>query len=246
MASKKNIPAADINEVIRGLEGTFEQRMKAFEDRLNQGGPVHSQLITDFQAFKEAFYSELEAIKIQINSLIQITDEIDHRSRRKFLLFRGVEERPSENSTELVLDIICSKLHVSSVSNSNIKSCFRLGNSGSEKSRPLLVKFNNHSSRSDVWQAKKSLKGTSISISEFLTPRRREIFKEARAVFGMKSCWSHDGNIFLKLPQGNKIKLLSLNQLHELQPKAQSTSTSDDTSGAKLKTRSQRRGMQPK
>lgn len=247
MASRKNIPTAEISEVIKGLEGTFEQRMKAFEDRLNQGGPVYNQLTADFQAFKESFYAELDAIKIQINMLMQITDDIEHRSRRKFLLFRGVEDGASENPTQKVIDIISSKLNISNITNNNIKSCFRLGSPSTDKSRPLLVKFNNQSLRSDVWQAKKSLKGSSISISEFLTPRRREIFKQARSTYGIKSCWSHDGNIFLKLPHGEKIKLTSLNQLQELQAKTLSTDI-DEASAVKLKskTKIQRRGMQSK
>lgn len=248
MATRKNIPVAEVSDVIKGLEGSFEQRMKSFEERLNQGGPMlsHNQLVADFQVFKDSFYSELELIKIQINSLIQTTDEIDNRSRRKFLLFRGVVEHPAENSVEVALDIIHSKLHINNIHNNNIKSCFRLGNVVDKKSRPLLVKFDNHSLRSDVWLAKKSLKGSSISISEFLTPRRREIFKEARSIYGMRSCWSHDGNIYLKLPQGEKIKLSSLSQLQEQKAKIQSTA--DDSTGAKpkIRSKSQRRGMPSK
>lgn len=248
MSTRKNIPVAEVNDVIKGLEGSFEQRMKTFEDRLNQSGSVLNlnQLAADFQVFKESFLSELELIKIQIKSVVQITDDIDNRSRRKFLLFRGVDERPSENSTEVVLEIIDSKLHINNIHNNNIKSCFRLGNKDVKKSRPLLVKFDTHGLRSDVWLAKKSLKGSSISISEFLTPRRREIFKEARSLYGMKSCWSHDGNIYLKL-QGVKIKLSSLSQLQELKAKIESAA-SDDSTGSKSKSRSkcQRRGMPPK
>lgn len=245
MATRKNIPVVEVNDVIKGLEGSFEERMKAFEDRLTQSGPMLNlnQLAAEFQVFKKSFLSELELIKTQINSLIQITDEIDNRSRRKFLLFRGVDECPSEISSELVLGIIKSKLHIKNIHNSNIKSCFRLGNIG-DKSRPLLVKFDNNALRSDVWRAKKSLKGSSISISEFLTPRRREIFKEARSLYGMKSCWSQDGNIYLKLPQGEKIKLSSLSQLQEQKAKSPKADI-DDSTGAKLKSRpkSQRRGM---
>lgn len=249
MTSRKNIPVTEVTDVIKGLEGSFEQRMKAFEDRLNQGGPVSNlnQLAADFQIFKESFLTELELIKTQINSLIQITDDIDSRSRRKFLLFRGVDESQSENSVEVVVGIIKSRLHLNNINNNHIKSCFRLGNVGDKKPRPLLVKFDNLGLRSDVWLAKKALKGSSISLSEFLTPRRREIFKEARSVFGMKSCWSHDCNIYLKLPQSEKIKLSSLNQLQEQKSKFQGIAGDDSTgTKSKYKSKSQRRGMQTK
>lgn len=249
MSKRKNIPVGEVNDVIKDLECSFEQRMKAFEDRLNQSVPIlnPNQLAVDFQVFKESFFSELEVIKTQINTLIQITDEIDSRSRRKFLLFRGVDESPSENATEVVTGIINSKLLLNNLHNNHIKSCFRLGNVRDKKPRPLLVKFDSLALRSDVWMAKKVLKGSSISISEFLTPRRREIFKEARSAFGMKSCWSHDGNIYLKLPQGEKIKLSSLSQLQEHKSKFQSIAGDDSTvTRPKYRSQSQRRGMQTK
>lgn len=43
------------------------------------------------------------------------------------------------------------------------------------------------------------MQGDQFAISEFLTPQRQELFTQSRKVFGMRNCWSLDGNIHVKL-----------------------------------------------
>lgn len=213
MASRKGA-AREPDEAIKVLEAKFDEQFKGFQKRLEAAPPSTElqQLAADFDAFKNIMQTALDALKIQVSSLTQLTDELDNRSRRKFLLFRGITEAKGEDLSSVIRGVVSTKLKIK-IEESELKSCFRLGTPVPDKPRPILVKFVNHDTRSDIWRVKKELKGSAISIAEFLTTRRREIFKEARQVFGKTNSWTQDGNIFIKLSNGKKIRLSSLEQL---------------------------------
>lgn len=213
MASKKG-GAREQDDAVKVLEAKFDEQIKVFQKRLDAAPPSTElqQLVTDFDAFKNMMQTALEALKIQVSTLAQLTDELDNRSRRKFLLFRGIPEAKGENLPSTIQGVVSTKLKIK-IEETELKSCFRLGSPLPDKPRPILVRFVNQDTRSDIWRAKKELKGSTISVAEFLTSKRREIFKEARQVFGKTNSWTQDGNIFIKLSDGKKVRLSSLEQL---------------------------------
>ncbi|CAG4930566.1 unnamed protein product [Parnassius apollo] len=189
--------------------------MSSFQARLESSQPNITSLTNDFIMFKETIKTALEILKKQVQSLILLTDDIDNRSRRKFLLIRGIEEYDTENCIDTVVNLVTSKLKIHTFRSTQIHSCYRLGKNTIANPRALLVKFTDYTIRQEVWRAKLSLKGSNISIAEFLTPHRRELFKEARRLHGMHRCWTQDSNIYLKLCNGSKVRLVSLDQLAE-------------------------------
>ena len=218
MSSTKNNTRAP-EDPIKNLEVKFDDCMKSFEAKLNAAKPsTVQQLAAEFAQFKDAMISALQVLKDQVAILNQVTDDLDNRSRCKFLLFRGIAET-EDDLTSVICNVVIDKLKVSSqdFSTNDIRSCYRVGSVGdSTRPRPILVKFANLPIRKRIWQSKKLLKGSSISIAEFLTARRRDLFKEARSVLGMQRCWTSEGTIYFKDDKGLKIRLTSMQQLSEL------------------------------
>ena len=204
---------------IKSLEVKFDNCMKSFEAKLSAARPsTVQQLAAEFAQFRDTMVSALQVLKGQVAALNQITDDLDNRSRCKFLLFRGIAET-EDDLLPTICNIVTDKLKIPSqdFAVNEIRSCYRVGSPGdSSKPRPVLVKFSKLSTRKKIWQSKKLLKGSSVSIAEFLTARRRNLFKEARSVLGMQRCWSSEGVIYVKDDKGVKIRLTSMQQLSEL------------------------------
>ena len=81
-----------------------------------------------------------------------------------------------------------------------------LSNSKS-KHRPIIVKFISYNDRREIFNNKKRLKGTGVSIIESLTSERMQQLKIARDQFGFKDVWSIDGRIMSKYSTSTKPKL---------------------------------------
>ena len=85
----------------------------------------------------------------------------------------------------------------------------RIGKSNSKsKRRPIIVKFISYNDCREVFNNKKGLKGTGISITDSLTAGRMLQLKNARDQFGFTNMWSIDGRIMYKDSTSTKPKLL--------------------------------------
>ena len=84
----------------------------------------------------------------------------------------------------------------------------RIGkNNSKSKRRPIIVKFISYNDRRAIFNNKKRLKGTGISIAESLTAERMRQLKSARDQFGFNNVWSIDGRIMYKDSTTTKPKL---------------------------------------
>ncbi|KOB57407.1 Uncharacterized protein OBRU01_25734, partial [Operophtera brumata] len=80
--------------------------------------------------------------------------------------------------------------------------------------------------RNYIWLEKKRLKSSPTVISEFLTKTRQAIFSTARrSHFGIRSCWTRDGAVFVKLPNDDRKRIASMEELDLLMNKFPDTST---------------------
>lgn len=225
---------AEVLSAQKCLEDTFTRKMEALEAQIQCAGPAKdtvARVAEEFRTFRELVFSMLGLLRTQIGECAKHLDGLETRHRRKALIFQGVAEVDHEDSTAVILDVISNKLALKNLSVSSIKVCHRLGAANKEHHRPILVRFSSYEDKSVVWKAKTRLKGTSISVKEFLTKVRQSIFGKARLHFGMRSCWTQDGVIVLKAFDGSKHKVSSMDELSPLlvkfpksqDPKAQST-----------------------
>ena len=120
------------------------------------------------------------------------------------MLINGLTETTTEDTEEIVLDVINNKLNIE-MSQINIDRSHRLGKrkSPGQKPRAIIVKFTRYKDRHHVFRNKKLLKGTGISVTESLTLKRMAQLKKAREQHGFANVWTLDGKIMFKGNDGN-------------------------------------------
>ncbi|KAL4720588.1 hypothetical protein ACJJTC_001891 [Scirpophaga incertulas] len=183
------------------LSNTFNERMSEFETRMQQSSSEEStktvkSLAADYFTFKTFVWKALGLLKSQIETMALGYDRLDAQSRRKNLLFHGIDEDADEDCLSKLLHVLADKMHLSNLGTAAVEVCHRLGPNNKDTSRPILVRFTTVQQRSTVWNKKKvSLKGSKIMVTEFLTKSRQELFVAARKHFGMKKCWTSEGTV---------------------------------------------------
>lgn len=214
---------ANFNEVMetqRSLEATLLKRMNEFEIQLQTTAPHTSNSVThlteEFSEFKSQVWSLLKLLRQQIAGLATAIDVIEMRHRRKYLLFSGVSEDIKDELPDFIAKLIRDKLGMPHSTLENLRKCHRLGRHSGEKPRPVLVRYADQSLRAEIWRKKVAFKGTPYTVSEFLTRHRQSLFLQARQRFGMKRCWTMDGNVIVKLKDGSRRRLLRDSDLSEL------------------------------
>ena len=120
------------------------------------------------------------------------------------MLIHGLMETKTEDTDEMVLDVINNKLNIE-MSEISIDRSHRLGKrkGPGQKPRAIIVKFTRYKDRHHVFRNKKLLKGTGISVTESLTLKRMEHLKKAREQHGFGNVWTLDGKIMFKRNDSN-------------------------------------------
>lgn len=214
MSQLDTIQAAQVN-----LEETFTKRMAELETQLQVGAPAKdtvAKVAEEFRTFRELMFSMLRLIRQQISECSRTVDLLETRHRKKALIFMGIAEAEKEDCTAVILDIIHSNMSLKEISAPSISVCHRLGTPNNNHSRPILVRFSSLDIRSLIWRTKSKLKGSIASIKEFLTKPRQTVFNKARQHFGMRSCWTQDGIIVVKAPDGTRHKFFTMDDLNQL------------------------------
>lgn len=196
-----------IKESVEALSQSFSARMATFENELKKispgGGNTSGSLAQDFQQFQAFTLSALVSIQKQLNLLMAECDALEMRSRRKMLLIHGVPEVKNEDAMRAVINAALKHPGMPVLEPNDIRRAHRMGRGSTERPRPLVVKFSSQDLRDKVWFAKTRLKGSGVTLSEFLTRRRHNLFMEARQKLGVARCWTHQGRVVV-LGDGGK------------------------------------------
>lgn len=202
------------------MSSHFHTQMAHFSSELNKTSsrtPASStSLAGDFEAFKSFVIAALKGLQRQIEALAADNDRLEMHSRRKILLIHGVAEAKEDDPTASVVKLAVERLKLSDFSASDISRCHRLGQAADNRTRPILLKFKNASVRSKMWLAKKCLKGSGVTVSEFLTRVRHRLFMAARECHGVSKCWTRDGSIFVVSPDGSRHRITSHAELESI------------------------------
>lgn len=205
---------AEMNTEFRNRMAEFESRDKLQKENSSSTSSVHLQ--EEFISFKKFVLQALNNIQQQVQILTQSADNVETRSRRKTLLLHGVPEERNEDIALVATTIISEKCKVSNFNVNNIKRSQRMGRLSSNKPRPILVKFHQVATRDAIWFSKTNLKGTGVTISEFLTKTRHDVFMSARQKFGITNCWTREGIIHIMAPGNEKHRIATLGELNAI------------------------------
>nr|XP_049706813.1 uncharacterized protein LOC126056782 [Helicoverpa armigera] len=210
-----------LTSCMEDLSNTFTSRMATYEEELKNAGSTEAShrtiasLSRDYSEFKCLVWKTMGALKMQVELLTLGFDRHEMASRRQVLLLHGLPEQEGEDTVSRAVSVLTDKMKLGNVSALDIASCHRLGADGG-KTRPLLIRFQSYSLRSDVWKSKTVLKGSGLVLSEFLTKPRHDTFVAARKHFGVKECWTSEGKIVILLPNKSRRKIESLAELQQL------------------------------
>lgn len=124
------------------------------------------------------------------------TDELEQYGRANNLRIFGIEEKDKEITDKLVVDV-ATKLGIKDLNVKCISRSHRVGKPNSSKPRPIIVKFVSYADRKLLYEKKKMLKGTGISIGEDLTKTRLQLRQKASEAYN--DVWTSDGVVMIKI-----------------------------------------------
>lgn len=208
-----------LKNTIDELATNFNQRFDDFQKEVRSSIPAaspSSNIIGQFQAFRTFVMTSLESLQLQLQLLARQQDDMETRTRRKILLVHGVPEDRDENATQCVAKLLSERLAMSDITVGAIARCHRLGRPVSDKPRVILIKFRDQALRDKTWFGKTKLKGSGVTLSEFMTKGRHEAFVAARKKFGVSQCWTRDGYVVVLGPDGTRHRVITVAEVNAI------------------------------
>ncbi|KAI5651301.1 hypothetical protein NE865_00545 [Phthorimaea operculella] len=205
---------AALSKNMNDLADLFTSKLAQFEKSIPPAPQDNSTLASDFYAFKDFIMTAVANLKTQIELIYHSLEDIEMKSRSNTLLLHGLMEKDDEDLTQHISSMCHNQLQLASITADSFSACHRIGrNMSAEKPRPIVIRFACYKARQDVWLAKSKLKGTGLTLSEFLTPSRHALFLEARKALGVKGCWTMDGRIVAACPNGKRRRIGTMSDL---------------------------------
>lgn len=128
------------------------------------------------------------------------TDELEQYQRRNNLRIHGLEEVSGEDTDAIVADLCRNRLSLD-LPTEAISRSHRVGKQqtpgrdGKRRHRPIIVQFTSYQNRRLVFNSKKRLKGSGITITEDLTAQRAAVYRRAVELHGVRRSWTMDGRV---------------------------------------------------
>ena len=219
------------NEVTE-LRSAFHQQkteLTAVKTSLSKMMKQQDDLETELVAARKRI-SEQED---EIAELYDLQDDLEQYTRKNSLEIHGVPESAYTSTEEVVLKL-AGAINVD-VKPEDIEISHKLYSKGV---KPVIVKFQNHKVKSNLYKARTKLRNVRVSdlfpsataatrvaserifLNENLTSFRRELLKQAnkkRKEGLLVSAWSMDGKIFIKTsPEGRPLRVYDKNDLENL------------------------------
>lgn len=205
----------EITKIFNSKMAEYDEKIMKLASSSSIGTMDISTLSQDFANFKNFVWKALALLKNQTELLSLGIERHEAFLRKNVLLIHGIPEDQQEVLITKVTSIFRDQMGVSEFSNCSIEVCHRLGRYNG-KARPILIRFRELRHKELVWMSKTSLKGSGMTVSEFLTKSKHQLFMEARKVFGVNKCWSSNGKIIIMLPDRNRVTIEQMAELHKL------------------------------
>lgn len=170
--------------------------------------------------------NEIEILKKSKSELQQRVDDLEYDldnleqyGRRTSLRFHNVPKPGTDEGntdTESAVISICEKMGVTITSDDNDRP-HPIGRPNRNNKLQIICKFKTWKAKNKVFSAKKELKNNTdkIFITEDLTRYRQSIVIEAKKGKSIRSFWTFDGRIYIKMEQnGEKLEVTSLDEIN--------------------------------
>ncbi|CAG9818969.1 unnamed protein product [Phaedon cochleariae] len=179
-----------ISQLTKKISERIEQKIRRLEEEVKTQG------------------NKINILEQKVDSFQQQLDAIHQRAKMNNICIYGVAEENNEDLLNKVLDMINSKTNMT-LNTNDIMDAYRVGQPHEipNKPRPTIIKMARPQLKSEIFKCGSKFKGSNIYINEDLTKLRRSLLMEAKSVFGVKSVWSFNGQIYATI-NGKKTKLI--------------------------------------
>ena len=140
--------------------------------------------------------------------------ELEQYQRRENIRIFGLRETSGENTDTVALQLFKDRLGIT-LDENDISRSHRIGPKVGGKTRPIIVRFSSYRTRARIFNSKRKLKGTSITIKEDLCHSRLQLLNAAIDKFGFRQVYSQDGKIVV-VENGVKHFITTKSQLAEV------------------------------
>ena len=163
--------------------------------------------------------AENKMLRERLDKLEFSIDDQEQRNRNYCLLLHGIKEEDNENTDDAVINTLNGKLKLD-IPIKHIQRSHRVGPrkntprntrqnaTQTSKPRPIIFRFRDFRSRTKVFQNKRYLKGSGVSITESLTKTRYALYQLAINKLGMGAVWTNEGRVTTK-KDGKYITIMS-------------------------------------
>lgn len=182
------------DELVEKLVGKLAEKLK---DTVVES---LSEALKEAEGRIEQLNTEISSLKLNASKFTKRNDDLEQYTRRNSVRVFGIRETKGEDTDDKVIRVFKEKLNLD-IQKTAIDRSHRVGQQpepnedGSARWRPIIVKFVSYREKRLVYEKKKLLKGSRITIREDLTARRLEVWKTAVDRFGLKNTWTSDGRI---------------------------------------------------
>ena len=147
--------------------GTMSSKLDhAIEDTqtlTNKVNVLEADAATQSKVIHQLKY-ENATLKSKNNNLQERIINIEIYTRRENLIFLGVDQKEDENCVDVIRNVIRNTMKIENVDEIKFDRCHRLPSKNLPQ--PLIARFNWSYDRERVWQCRKLLKNSGISIRE--------------------------------------------------------------------------------
>ncbi|XP_050033107.3 uncharacterized protein [Dermacentor andersoni] len=156
---------------IHGLKSQLTSTDKAITDLSKRMNDLesHYQALLPIRNEVDAMRTTTEQAIFRISELEARIDDAENRSRRDNLIFYGIPDPSSSETTadseRLIVELCRDRLQLT-IDPKEIERAHRIGRHSPNHSRPLIAKFTFHKTKVNILSSGRKLKGADYSISE--------------------------------------------------------------------------------
>lgn len=210
----------------------ISQIVKTAIDKLNLVEVIKTTIEDSLLKSVAELNDKVEVLRVDINQiraenekmrtiLDNRDDKLEQYTRRNNFRIFGVIENAKEDVEAVVRNMLKKKLNLD-FQQYAIERTHRTGKRMNGKPRAIIVRMANFEYKLEIFQVKKGLKDTGVSIAEDLTNYRVQVLKEAMSEFHRKNVWTYDGKIVIRLKREDKPNFIeTMEELHQLILEAQ-------------------------
>lgn len=182
---------AEIKKICQAQTRDIVEAMDSKLKTLSEANKIFEKSISILEEKVTKHTNSMTTVQAEVGDLAQY-------SRRNSIRVFGIPEAPGENTDDIIVTLLSSKLGIN-ISPFDLDRSHRVGKVSKNKSRAIIVKFVSFKTKFSVLTSKSKLKGSKEFIVEDLTKYRLLVLRTAKEYFGKQFCWTFDGKIFIKI-----------------------------------------------